>query len=109
MDCLVLKGSQQNEFRQAVGAKDEDGIDLEVPLGSVIFSTNKSFIKALITKLTAFAGVMSLIKYECVFRTSSKQTDKERASYHVGSGNTYSEKMEPVYRDVLPIPEKSES
>ena len=32
-----LEGSQQGEFKQAEGARDEDGVAVEIPAGAVIW------------------------------------------------------------------------
>ena len=46
LEHAELEGSQQQEFKQAVGAKDEDGVAVEVPPGSVIFFDNRILHKS---------------------------------------------------------------
>ncbi len=46
LEHMELEGSQQQEFRQAVGAKDEDGVAVEIPPGSVIFFDNRILHKS---------------------------------------------------------------
>ena len=46
LEHIELEGSQQQEFRQAVGAKDEDGVAVEIPPGSVIFFDNRILHKS---------------------------------------------------------------
>ena len=104
-----LKGSQQNEFKSARGAKDEDGIAVEVPPGSVIFFDNRLLHKSTDNHSDRFRRC-SVAHYI--------SADSERLPYkHINHikpvmwvrGDTYSEKMEPVYRDALPIPEGQEN
>ncbi len=40
-----LEGSQQGEFRQAQGARDEDGVAVEVPAGAVIWFNSQALHK----------------------------------------------------------------
>ena len=108
LDHEELEGSQQKEFKSARGAKDEDGVAVEVPPGSVIFFDNRLLHK-------------STDNHSGRFRRSSVahyiSADSERLPYkninHIKPvmwvrGDTYSEKMEPVYRDALPIPKEQE-
>ena len=46
LEHVELEGSHQQEFRLAVGAKDEDGIAVELPPGSVIFFDNRILHKS---------------------------------------------------------------
>ena len=46
LEHIELEGSQQQEFRQAVGARDEDGVTVELPPGSVIFFDNRILHKS---------------------------------------------------------------
>jgi len=46
LEHVELEGSQQQEFREAVGAKDEDGVAVEIPPGSVIFFDNRILHKS---------------------------------------------------------------
>ncbi len=46
LEHIELEGSQQQEFKQAVGAKDEDGVAVEIPPGSVIFFDNRILHKS---------------------------------------------------------------
>ena len=41
-----LEGSQQGEFKQALGARDEDGVAVEVPPGTVMFFNNEVLHKS---------------------------------------------------------------
>ena len=46
LEHVELEGSQQQEFREAVGARDEDGVAVEIPPGSVIFFDNRILHKS---------------------------------------------------------------
>ena len=109
LDHEDLEGSQQNEFKSARGAKDEDGVAVEVPPGSVIFFDNRLLHKSTDNNSGCFrrCNVAHYIS-----------ADSERLPYkninHIKPvmwvrGDAYSEKMEPVYRDALPIPEEPEN
>lgn len=104
-----LEGSQQNEFKQAVGAKDEDGVPVEVPPGSVIFFNNNLLHKSTDNKSERFrrCNVAHYISADSE-RLPMKNVQNARPVMWV-RGDTYSEKMEPVHRDVLPIPEEMEN
>ena len=46
LEHKVLEGSQQGEFRQAEGARDEDGVPVEAPAGSVIWFNSQVLHKS---------------------------------------------------------------
>ena len=46
LEHKVLEGLQQGEFRQADGARDEDGVPVEVPAGSVIWFNSQVLHKS---------------------------------------------------------------
>jgi phytanoyl-CoA hydroxylase len=104
LDHEDLEGSQQNEFKSARGAKDEDGVAVEVPPGSVIFFDNRLLHKSTDNHSLRFrrCNVAHYISGNAE-RVPKKQVKNIRPVIWV-RGDTYSEKMEPVYRDVLPIP-----
>ena len=104
---INLEGSQQNEFKLALGAQDEAGVPVEVPAGSVIFFNNQLLHKSTDNRSERFRRC-NVAHYICATdseRVHHKQVRKVRAVMWV-RGDTYSEKMEPVYRDVLPITEE---
>ncbi|MXV85260.1 phytanoyl-CoA dioxygenase family protein, partial [Candidatus Poribacteria bacterium] len=43
---IELEGSQQGEFKQAQGARDEDGVAVEVPAGAVIYFNSQVLHKS---------------------------------------------------------------
>ena len=100
-----LEGSQQNEFKIARDAKDEDGVAVEVPPGAVVWFNNQLLHKSTDNRSLRFrrCNVAHYIRAKAE-RVPSKNVKTVRPVMWV-RGETYSEKMEPVYRDVLPIPE----
>ncbi len=100
-----LEGSQQNEFKIVRSAKDEDGVAVEVPPGTVIFFNNALLHKSTHNHSARFrrCNVAHYILADSE-RVPHKKAHKVRPVMWV-RGDAYSEKMEPVYRDVLPFPE----
>ncbi len=105
---VALEGSQQNEFKQALGARDKDGVAVEVQPGSVIFFNNKLLHKSTDNHSGRFRRC-NVAHY--ISADSERVPNKNIKNVHPVMwvrGGTYSEKMEPVHRDVLPIPEEEE-
>ncbi len=100
-----LEGPQQNEFKIARDAKDEDGVAVEVPPGGVVWFNNQLLHKSTDNHSNRFrrCNVIHYISGNAE-RIPKKQGATIRPVMWV-RGETYSEKMEPVYRDILPIPE----
>jgi phytanoyl-CoA hydroxylase len=100
-----LKGSQQGEFRQAQDVRDEDGVAVEVPAGAVIWFNSQILHKSADNHSLRFrrCNVAHYISANAE-RVPNKNVKNMRPVMWV-RGDTYSKKMEPVYRDVLPIPE----
>ncbi len=100
-----LEGSQQAEFKIARDAKDEDGVAVEVPPGAVVWFNNQLLHKSTDNHSLRFrrCNVAHYISGDAE-RIPKKHTKNMRPVMWV-RGGTYSEKMEPVYQDVLPIPE----
>ena len=100
-----LDGSQQNEFKVARDAKDEDGVPVEVPPGAVVWFNNSILHKSTNNQSNRFrrCNVAHYISADSE-RLPKKQAIKVRPVMWV-RGDTYSEKMEPVNRDILPIPD----
>lgn len=106
---VALEGSQQNEFKLALGARDEDGVAVEVQPGSVIFFNNKLLHKSTDNHSGRFRRC-NVAHY--ISADSERVPNKNIKSVHPVMwvrGGTYSEKMEPVHHDVLPIPEEQEN
>lgn len=104
-----LDGSQQNEFKVARDAKDEDGVAVEVPPGAVVWFNNAILHKSTDNQSHRFrrCNVAHYISADSE-RLPKKQAIKVRPVMWV-RGDTYSEKMEPVHHDVLPFPEELEN
>ena len=100
-----LEGSQQNEFKIARDARDEDGVAVEAPPGAVVWFNNQLLHKSTNNHSSRFrrCNVAHYISANAE-RVPKKQVKNIRPVMWV-RGDTYSEKMEPVYRDVLPIQE----
>ena len=100
-----LEGSQQAEFKIARDAKDEDGVAVEAPPGAVVWFNNQLLHKSTDNHSLRFrrCNVAHYISADAE-RIPKKYVKNIRPVMWV-RGDTYSEKMEPVYRDVLPIPE----
>ena len=100
-----LEGSQQNEFKIAREAPDEDGVAVELPPGAVVWFNNQLLHKSTDNHSARFRRC-NVVHYISGYaeRIPKKNVQQVRPIMWV-RGDTYSEKMEPVYRDVLPIRE----
>ena len=100
-----LEGSQQSEFKIARDAKDEDGVPVEVPPGAVVWFNNQLLHKSTDNHSLRFrrCNVAHYISGNAE-RVPKKNRKNTRPVMWV-RGDTYAKKMEPVYHDVLPIPE----
>ena len=98
-----LEGSQQTEFKIARDAKDEDGVAVEVPPGAVVWFNNQLLHKSTDNHSLRFRRC-NVAHYISANAERIPGRKNIRPAMWV-QGDTYSEKMEPVYRDVLPIPE----
>ncbi len=99
-----LEGSQQNEFKVAVGARDEDGVPVEVPAGSVVFFNNQLLHKSTDNRSDRFRRC-SVAHYISADSQRVETVKYPRPVMWV-RGDSHSEKMEPVHRDILPISEE---
>lgn len=104
-----LEGSQQNEFKIARDARDEDGIAVEVPAGAVVWFNNEILHKSTDNNSNRYRRC-SVAHYisGLAERIPNKWAMNVRPVMWV-RGETYSDKMEPVYRDALPIPEDEDN
>ena len=100
-----LEGSQQSEFKIARDAKDEDGIAVEVPPGAVVWFNNQLLHKSTDNHSLRFRRCNVAHYISAKAERIPKKDGKNIRPVMWVTGKTYSEKMEPVYRDVLPIPE----
>ena len=102
-----LEGSQQSEFKIARDARDEDGVAVEVPPGAVVWFNNQLLHKSTDNHSGRFrrANVAHYISAKAE-RIPNKNVKNIRPVMWI-RGKTYPNKMDPVYRDVLPIPESN--
>ena len=105
LDHEDLEGSQQAEFKVARDAKDEDGVPVEVPAGGVVWFNNQLLHKSTHNHSDRFrrCNVAHYMSANAE-RVLKKQGQNVNPVMWV-RGDAYSEKMEPIYRDVLPISE----
>ena len=100
-----LEGSQQNEFKIARDAKDEDGVAVEALPGAVVWFNNQLLHKSTDNYSDRFRRCNVAHYISAKAERIPKKDGKSVRPVMWVRGDTYSEKMEPVYRDVLPIPE----
>ena len=99
-----LEGSQQNEFKIAREARDEDGVAVEVPPGAVVWFNNQLLHKSTDNHSERFRRCNVAHYISANAERIPKKDGKNIRPVMWVRGDTYSKKMEPVYRDVLSIP-----
>ena len=102
-DHNELEGSQQGEFRQAEGARDEDGIPIEVPAGSVIWFNSQVLHKSTDNHSSRFrrANVAHYINAKAEW-TRPQAVNKKRPPMWI-RGKTYPGMGDEVQHDIIPI------
>ncbi len=102
-DHNELEGSQQGEFRQAEGARDEDGIPIEVPAGSVIWFNSQVLHKSTDNHSSRFrrANVAHYINAKAEW-TRPEAVNKKRPPMWI-RGKTYPGMGDEVQNDIIPI------
>ena len=103
LEHVELEGSQQQEFREAVGARDEDGVAVEMPPGSVIFFDNRILHKSTDNNTEGFRR-SNIAHYISAKAERVPHKNYLRPLMWV-RGNIYPTLSEGVYRDPLPTPE----
>ena len=107
----TLEGSQQNEFKIVRSARDEDGVAVEVPPGGVIWFNSQVLHKSTDNHSSRFRR-SSIAHYisATAERVPAQHVKIVRPVMWV-RGKIYPNRMDPVYRDVLPFPdaEKNET
>ncbi len=100
-----LEGSQQGEFRQAQGVRDEDGVAVEVPAGSVIWFNSQILHKSTDNHSLRFrrANVAHYVSAKAEW-TRPQAVNKKRPPMWI-RGKTYPGMGDEVQRDVIPIQE----
>ncbi len=103
LEHIELEGSQQQEFRQAVGAKDEDGVAVELPPGSIIFFDNRILHKSTNNNSERFRR-SNIAHYISAKAERIHHKNYMRPLMWV-RGEIYPTLSEGVYREVLPFTE----
>ena len=98
-----LEGSQQGEFRQAEGARDEDGIAVEVPAGAVIWFNSQVLHKSTDNHSERFrrANIAHYISAKAEW-TRPEAVNEKRPPMWI-RGETYPGMADEVQWDVIPI------
>ncbi len=97
-----VEGSRQAEFKLAQGAKDEDGVAVEAPKGTVVFFNNQLLHKSTDNHSQRFrrCNVAHYISAKAE-RLPKMQVKNQRPVMWI-RGKIYPGKMDPVYLDVQP-------
>ena len=100
---VELEGSQQGEFKQAQGARDEDGVAVEVPAGAVIYFNSQVLHKSTDNHSLRFrrANIAHYISAKAEW-TRPEAVNKKRPPMWI-RGETYSGMANEVQWDVIPI------
>ena len=100
---VELEGSQQGEFRQAQGARDEDGVPVEVPAGAVIYFNSQVLHKSTDNHSLRFrrANIAHYISAKAQW-TRPAAVNKKRPPMWI-RGKIYPGMADEVKRDVIPI------
>ena len=98
-----LEGSQQGEFRQAQGARDEDGVAVEVPAGAVIWFNSQVLHKSTDNHSKRFrrANIAHYISAKAEW-TRPEAVNRKRPPMWI-RGETHSGMADEVQWDVIPI------
>ena len=102
-DHKELEGSQQGEFKQAEGARDEDGVAVEVPAGAVIWFNSQVLHKSTDNHSERFrrANIAHYISAKAEW-TRPEAVNKKRPPMWI-RGETYPGMGDEVQRDIIPI------
>jgi len=103
LEHIDLEGSQQQEFKQAVGARDEDGVAVELQPGSVIFFDNRILHKSTVNNSKRFRR-SNIAHYISAKAERVPHKNYMRPLMWV-RGKIYPTLSEGVYRNPLPIAE----
>ena len=101
-----LEGSQQGEFKQAEGARDEDGVAVEVPAGAVIWFNSQVLHKSTDNHSNRFrrANIAHYMDAKGEW-TRPEAINKKRPPMWI-CGKTYPGMGDEVQHDVIPILEE---
>ena len=100
---VELQGSQQGEFKQAQGARDEEGVAVEVPAGAVIYFNSQVLHKSTDNHSLRFrrANIAHYISAKAEW-TRPGAVNKKRPPMWI-RGKTYPGMADEVQRDIIPI------
>ena len=100
-----LEGSQQNEFKLARGASDEDGVAVEVPPGAVIWFHSHLLHKSTDNHSLRFrrSYVIHYLSAKAEWSRPEALNSRKRQPVMWIRGETFPDKVHEVERDVLPI------
>ena len=103
-----LGGSQQGEFKQAEGARDEDGVAVEIPAGAVIWFNSQVLHKSTDNHSMRFrrSNIAHYISAKAEW-TRPEAINRRRPPMWI-RGKTYPGMADEVLHDVMPIPESDE-
>ena len=104
-----LEGSQQREFKLARGARDEDGVAVEVPPGAVIWFHSHLLHKSTDNHSLRFrrSYVVHYLSAQAEWAHPAASNSRRRQPVMWIRGKTFPNKVHEVERDVLPIPESA--
>lgn len=106
-DHEELEGTQQGEFRQAQGARDEDGVAVEVPAGAVIWFNSKVLHKSTDNHSDRFrrCNVAHYISAKAEW-TRPEAVNKKRPPMWI-RGKTFPGKLDEIEHHVIPTPDSN--
>ena len=104
-----LEGSQQQEFKLARGARDEDGVAVEVPPGAVIWFHSHLLHKSTDNHSLRFrrSYVIHYLSAQAEWAHPAAPNSRQRQPIMWIRGKTFLDKVHEVERDVRPIPESA--
>ncbi|MCY3742816.1 MAG: phytanoyl-CoA dioxygenase family protein [Candidatus Poribacteria bacterium] len=105
LEHVELEGSQQQEFKLALGAKDEDGVAIEVPPGSVIFFDNRLLHKSTDNTTERFRRCSVAHYLSAKAERTLYKNVKHILPVSWVRGKVYPTLSDEVHHDTLPISE----
>ena len=103
-----LEGSQQNEFKLARGVRDEDGVAVEVPPGSVIWFHSHLLHKSMDNHSLRFRRSYVSHYLSAHAEWAHPASDRGRGQPVMWiRGETFPDKVHEVKRDIIPVPKSA--
>lgn len=99
-----LEGPQQGEFKQARGARDEDGVAVEVPAGAVVWFDNGLLHKSTDNQSQRFRRANVAHYMTATAEWARPNVDMSKRPMMWIRGKTYPGKVDQIEHDVIPIP-----